>query len=76
MRIPGFEAEASLLSENSSKKRRLKQSYCLADVSVQPQAIPECFEICDEICAGDIIGDCMPSCLCVCHGGKKCGIFT
>jgi hypothetical protein len=61
MRMPGFEAEASLLLESTSKTRSLRQRYYLAGSSVQPQSLSNCLLNCEQICEGDIIGACVPS---------------
>ena len=73
MRIPGFEAEASLLSKSISKTRSLRQRYNLAGSSVQPQLFRNCFLNCEQICEGDFIGACMPWCVCRCRGRSNCG---
>ncbi len=76
MRMPGFEAEASLLPESTSKARSLRQRYYFAESSVQPQSISKCLMNCEQICEGDFIGACMPSCVCRCRGGKHCGVLS
>ena len=74
MRMPGFEAEASLLSESTTKTWSLKQRHYLEGSSVQPQLSRNCLLNCDQICEGDFIGACMPWCLCRCRGGSHCGV--
>ena len=74
MRMPGFEAEASLLSTSTSKTRSLRQRYDFVGSSVQPQSFSNCLLNCEQICEGDFIGACMPWCVCRCRGGKHCGV--
>jgi hypothetical protein len=73
MRMPGFEAEASLSSMSTTRMRSLRQNFHSAASSVEPQ-ISKCILNCDQICEGDFIGACMPWCLCRCRGGTHCGL--
>ena len=73
MNMPGFQAEASLFSESTSRAPSLRQRCDLA-ASVQPQSLSNCLLNCDQICEGDFIGACMPWCVCRCRGGRKCGV--
>jgi hypothetical protein len=76
MTMPGFGAEASLLSERTSKTRSLRQRDYFAASSVQPQSLSNCLLNCYPSCEGDIIGNCRPWCDCMCRGKKKCPLPT
>jgi hypothetical protein len=73
MRMPGFEAEASL--SNGSQRRTVgpRNYQEPAESSVQPALLRGCLLNCEQICEGDFIGACLPWCVCRCHGGKNCG---
>jgi hypothetical protein len=71
MRMPGFEAEASLSTGFWWKMGWSKYNVDSVESVVQPARGFPCRE-CDQICAGDLIGACMPWCLCACRGGTHC----
>ena len=74
MRMPGFEAEASLPTGFQWRTAGLKDYVQSAKSIVQPALRGGCILNCEQICEGDLIGACMPWCICRCRGGKHCGL--
>ena len=76
MRMPGFEAEASLSKGFQWRSADSRNYATLAKSMVQPALLRGCLLNCEQVCEGDLIGACMPWCICRCHGGKHCGFLA
>jgi hypothetical protein len=69
MRMPGFEAEASLFL--GSQYRTVSSGHDMQSVQSMVEPALRCRD-CADICDGDIVGECLPWCFCACRGGKHC----
>jgi hypothetical protein len=74
MRMPGFEAEASLSTGSQWRIAGLKNYVESVESMVKPELNLRCFQMCEQVCEGDFIGACLPWCICRCNGGKNCGL--